>query len=57
MVMHNKMKEALSSALNEILSLTPEQLIEEVDKIDSGEVYDFFMESGKFSEENINSKG
>lgn len=53
--MHNKMKEALSSALNEILSLTPEQLIEEVDKIDSGEVYDFFMESGKFSQENINS--
>lgn len=52
--MHNKMKEALSSALNEILSLTPEQLIEEVDKIDSGEVYDFFMESGKFSQENIN---
>lgn len=55
--MHSKMKEALSSALNEILSLTPEQLMEELEKIDSGEVYDFCIESGKFSEENIHLNG
>lgn len=55
--MHSEMKKALSSALDQILSLTPEQLLEEAEKIDSGDIYDFFMESGKFSEENINGKG
>ncbi|MBD8116833.1 hypothetical protein [Pantoea agglomerans] len=48
--MNNEMKAALANALNNILSMTPDQLFAEVDKIESGDVYDFLMESGKFAD-------
>lgn len=48
--MNHEMKAALNNALSEILSLTPEQLLAEAGKIESGDVYEFFMGSRKFAD-------
>lgn len=46
--MNREMKAALDNALNEILLMSPEEFLAEARSIESGSVYEFFMESHKF---------
>lgn len=52
--MNREMKAALNDALNEILSLSPEEFLAEARSINSGAVYEFFMDSKKFEKFDIN---
>lgn len=51
--MNREMKAALSDALNEILSMSPEEFLAEARSVQSGAVYEFFMDSKRFAEFDI----
>lgn len=51
--MNREMKAALDDALSEILAMSSEQFLAEARSINSGAVYEFFMDSKRFAEFDI----
>lgn len=53
--MNHAMKAALEAALHDILAMSPEEFLAAADQNMTGEVFDFFMSTGKFHEFDLKS--
>lgn len=53
--MNHAMKAALDAALHDILAMSPEEFLAAAEQNMSGEVFDFFMSTGKFHEFDLKS--